>query len=304
VSIAAGQKSYELSRSSYELTFNHPPSRQLSAFLGALLLMNYSTMGQEAPPAQDVRTRDMWDSSLLSQRPAGKAKPLPKIHDDGLVGITLWRLRPSEPGDRPEVRSLIHEENQSHQWTPERVSIETPLHEGQKVRISIETARTGYLYVIDCDEYADGSKSDSYLIFPTLRTSRGNNRVTAGTVVEIPASDDNPSYFTVKRSRPDQTNENLTILVRPRPIENLQISPERLRISPERVAIWKKESKTASYRLEAPTQAGKPYTLEEKKAGLGEKQLTQDDPLPQTLYYVPAKPGETLAVELPLRISR
>jgi hypothetical protein len=272
--------------------------------LVAILLTNCLTLGQETQQAQDVHTREIWDSSLLSKRPVGKAKPLPATHDDGLVGITLWRLRPSEPADRPEVRSLIHEENESHQWTPERVSIETPLHEGQKVRISIESVRTGYLYVIDCDEYADGSKGSSYLIFPTLRTSRGDNRVSAGTVVEIPAPDDYPPYFTVKRSRSDQTNETLTILVRPKPIENLQISHDRLRLSAEQVAIWKKQAKAASYRLEAKAQVGKPYTLEEKKAGTGEKTLTQDDPLPQTLYYTPAKPGESLAVELPLRISR
>jgi hypothetical protein len=277
---------------------------KLPALLGAFLLMNCSTMGQEAPPAQDVRTRDMWDSSLLSRRPVGKAKPLPKTHDDGLVGITLWRLRPSQPGDQPEVRSLIHEQDGSQHWTPERVSLDTPLHEGQKVRISIETARAGYLYVIDCDEYADGSKSDSYLIFPTWRTNRGNNRVGAGTVVEIPAPDDNPPFFTVKRSRPDQTNETLTVLVRPKPIESLQITSDRIGLTKEQVATWKEQSKTASYRLEAPAQAGKPYTLAEKKAGNGEKQLTQDDPLPQTLYYAPAKPGEPLTVELLLQISK
>jgi len=275
-----------------------------SAVLAALLLINCLTLGQEAPQGQEVSTREVWDSSLLSKRPVGKAKPLPTTHDDGLVGITLWRLRPSEPGDQPEVRALIHEGNASSQWTPQRVPIDTPLHEGQKVRISIETARAGYLYVIDCDEYADGSKSNSYLIFPTLKTSGGDNRVSAGTVVEVPAPDDNPPYFTVKRSRPDQTNETLTILVRPKPIENLQISRDRLRLSAEQVATWKKQSKTASYRLEASAQAGKPYTVAEKMAGSGGKILTQDDPLPETLYYVPAKPGEPLTVELPLRISK
>jgi hypothetical protein len=276
----------------------------LSALLGAILLINCSTSGQEAQQGQDARTREVWDSSLLSKRPVGKAKPLPRTHDDGLVGITLWRLRPSEPGDQPEVRALIQEGNEPHQWTPERVSIKTPLHEGQKVRISIETARAGYLYVIDCDEYADGSKSDSYLIFPTLKTSGGDNRVSAGTVIEIPSPDDNPPYFTVKRTRPDQTNETLTILVRPKPIETLQISRDRFRLSAEQVVAWKKQSKTASYRLEAPTQAGKPYTVAEKMAGSGAKILTQDDPLPETLYYVPAKPGEPLTVELPLLISK
>ena len=278
--------------------------KKAAALLVVILVINCSTFGQEARQTQDVRTREIWDSNLLSKRPAGKAKPLSAVHDDGLVGITLWRLRPSEPSDQPEVRSLIHEGNESHPWTPERVSIETALHEGQRVRISIETARIGYLYVVDCDEYADGSRSDPYLIFPTLRTSRGDNRVSAGTVVEIPGPDDNPPYFTVKRSRPDQTNETLTILVRPKPIENLQISRDRVKLSAELVEAWKKQAKTASCRLEALAQTGKPYTLAEKMAGNGDKMLTQDDPVPQTLYYAPAKPGEPLAVELPLRISK
>jgi len=277
---------------------------QQCALLAFLLLINCSTLGQETQQGQDVRTRELWDSNLLSKRPVGKAKPLPASHDDGLIGITLWLLRPSEPSDQPEVRALIQEADESSQWTPERLSADTPLHEGQKVRISIETAWAGYLYVIDCDEYADGKRSDSYLIFPTLKTSGGDNRVSAGTVVEIPAPDDKPPYFTVKRSRPDQTNETLTILVRPKPIENLQISHDRIRLSAEEVVAWKKQSKTTVYRLEAPGQAEKPYTVAEKMAGSGDKVLTQDDPLPQTLYHVLAKPGTPLMVELPLRISK
>jgi hypothetical protein len=278
--------------------------KKVSAVLAGLLLIHCSILAQMAQQEQDLRTRELWDSSLLSKRPVGKARPLPMTHDDGVVGITLWRLRPSESGDQPEVRALIHEGDESRQWTPERVSIDTPLHEGQKVRISIETARAGYLYVIDCDEYVDGSKSDAYLIFPTLKMSGGDNRVSAGTVIEIPAPDDKPPYFKVKRSRPDQTNETLTILVRLKPIENLQISRDRLRLSAEQVATWKKQSRTAAYRLEATGQAGKPYTFEEKMAGSGGKILTQEDPLPQTLYHVSAKPEEPLMVELPLRISK
>jgi tetratricopeptide (TPR) repeat protein len=51
----------------------------------------------------------------------------------------------------------------------------------------------------------------------TLNSLAELERVSAGTVVEIPAPDDNLPYFTVKCSRPDQTNETLTILVRPKP---------------------------------------------------------------------------------------
>jgi hypothetical protein len=276
----------------------------VAASLGAPLLICCLVLGQEAQREPEMRTRDLWDSSLLSKRPVGKAKPLPTTSDDGLVGVTLWRLRPSVPGDQPEVRSLIHEQEESRQWTPERVSVDTPLREGQKVRIGIETARAGYLYVIDCDEYANATKGDSYLIFPTLKTSGGDNRVSAGTVVEIPASDDKPPFFTVKRSRPDQTNETLTVLIRPKPLENVQISRERLRLSAEQVAIWKRQSIATSYRLEASGQAGKTYTVAEKMAGSGNKALTQDDPLPQTLFHVSAKPDDTIQIELSLKVSK
>jgi hypothetical protein len=119
------------------------------ALLAGLFLLSCSMLGQEPQQEQDVCIREIWDSNLLSKRPAGKAKPLPTTHDDGFVGITLWRLRPCEAGDQPEVRSLIHEGAESRPWTPERVSIDTPFPEGQKVRISIETASEGYLYVID-----------------------------------------------------------------------------------------------------------------------------------------------------------
>jgi len=285
-------------------------AKELSWLITGMFVMVCSTFAQESQSlqepqkGQEVRQRQLWDSNLLSKRPAGKDKQLPKTQDDALVGVTLWRFRLSEPSDSPGVRSLIHEDEQTRQWTPERITADTPLHEGEKVRISIETARTGYLYVIDCDEYADGNQSDSYLIFPTLLIRGGDNRVTAGTVVEIPASDDKPPYFKVKRSRPDQTDELLTILVSPKPIEQVQVGRQRLRVSAEQVAAWKREWKTATYRLDASGQAGKPYTLAEKMAANGDKMLTQDDPVPQTIYLVEPRPGKPLLVEIPLLISK
>jgi len=266
--------------------------------------VSVATLSQDGQSEHDVATRSLWDSNLLSKRPAGRGKTLPKTGDDAVIGITLWRLRPSESSDNPGVRSLIQEDEHTGPWTPERIAADTPLHEGEKIRISIETARTGYLYVIDCDEYGDGSKSDPYLIFPSLRIRGGDNHAAAGTVVEIPASDDRPPYFKMRRSRPDQNGELLTILVTPHPIQNLQIGRQRLRLSAEQVAFWKKEWAAASIRLEAYGQAGKPYTLAEKIAGNGDKMLTQDDPLPQTMYRVDAKPGEPLMIELPLQISK
>jgi hypothetical protein len=43
------------------------------------------------------------------------------------------------------------------EWTPQRIEADTPLKVGERVRLSIESPRTGYLYVIDREQYADGS---------------------------------------------------------------------------------------------------------------------------------------------------
>jgi hypothetical protein len=259
----------------------------------------------------DVRTRQLWDTTLLNKRPApGKAAAVkrppatPSSVKGALIGVTVWRLRPSQPGDAREVRALIHEDTGDAEWTPERVAADTALAEGQKVRISVEAAETGYLYVIDRDEYADGTKGDAWLIFPTRRTRGGDNRVTAGVVVEIPASDDNPPHFKVQRSRPDQINETLTILVSPKPIAGVQIGRERVKLTNDQVASWEKQWQAKSYKLEAPAQEGKAYTIAEKQAGSSGKLLTKDDPAPQTMYRVDCKPSDTVMLQLPLKIGK
>ena len=49
---------------------------------------------------------------------------------------------------------------------------------------------------------------------------------------------------------------------------------------------------------------GTAYTAAEKAAGAApNQQLTQDDPLPQTIYKVDAKHGAPILVTIPLRIG-
>ena len=99
--------------------------------------------------------------------------------------------------------------------------------------MSIEAARTGYLYVVDQEQYADGSKGDPYLIFPTTRTRGGDYSAKAGRVIEIPAQDDTPPYFTLKRTRVDHVGENVIVLVTPTPLEGLTIADKAQRLRAE-----------------------------------------------------------------------
>ena len=116
--------------------------------LGILLVASLACTAQQSAPPTESSSGDLWDSNLLNKRPVGKRKEFPTKQadsQDSLVGVTLWRLRPSTPTDVPGVRSLIHEENASGEWTPERIRADTLLREGDRVRIGIETARTGFL---------------------------------------------------------------------------------------------------------------------------------------------------------------
>ena len=53
------------------------------------------------------------------------------------------------------------------------------------------------------------------LIFPTLHTRRGDNRVDAGKLIDIPVQENQYSYFTAQPSghRADQVAELLTIIL-------------------------------------------------------------------------------------------
>jgi len=257
----------------------------------------------------EVRTRQLWDSSLAAQRPpaAAATKPTPPKQASppvrGLVGVTVWRLRPAQTTDKREIRALIQEDGRDMgDWTPERIPADSPLLEGQRVRISVESGEEGYLYLVDRDEYADGSKSDPYIIFPTTRTRGGDNHVKPGVVIQIPEEQDNPNYFKVVRSRADQVNEVITILVSPKPMPGIGNTRNRIKLTENQMAEWEKQSKTKAYRLEAAGQAGKVLTVAEQAASRGGV-LTQDDPLPQTMYRVDSKPGDTIMLQLPLKIT-
>ena len=264
-------------------------------------------------------TRKLWDTAFIDQpkRPGGASAakrryriatpniPPDRVDGDTVVGVTLWRLRPSKISDTGE-RILVQEGSESVDWIPERVEADTKLTAGTRVRLSVEAARAGYLYVIDREQFADGSLGEPYLIFPTKRTNGGNNEVKAGRIVEIPTQDDRPPFFTLKPSRPDQVSEVISVVVSPTPLEGLEIGATAQKLSVQQVATWEKSWGGTVGRLEMQNGAGRTWTRQEKEAGANAtRSLTQDEPAPQTLYYKPqAKSGQPVMVNVSLRYGR
>ena len=272
----------------------------------------------QAQDAED-QTRDLWDTAFLQKRPAAK-KPIkrtqpvrykvvgkrtaptspPPAAQAAVVGVTIWRLRPSKASDDAEVRQLIHQQGE---WTPERVSAGAPLTEGSRVQLTIESPRSGYLYVFDREIYADKTFGEPYLIFPTLSLNGGDNKVSAGRVVEIPSSQDKPPFYTLKRSRADHEGETLTVIVTDKPLTELTIGRSALKISAEQLESYGKRWGTLTQQLELDGGSGTAMNKAEKAAGLGNRVLTQDDSLPQTIYRILTKPNQPLFVTIPLTIS-
>lgn len=286
-----------------------------------ILLCVAGLLAAAAPQAQEEETtRQLWDTAFINQenKPAARRRsakrnyrivtpqvPVTGVAADSVIGITLWRLRPSQLADAGE-RIIVQEGPETTQWLPERVSSTGRLSEGDRIRMSIEVARTGYLYVVDQEQYADGSKGEAFLIFPTTRTRGGDNSVQAGRVVEIPAQDDSPPYFTLKRTRADHVGENVLVLVSPTPIEGLAITDKAQRLSFETLARWEKSWGTQAGRLELTGGEGKPWTKQEKEAGADNtRSLNEDEPAPQTIYYRPGVSKESpVMIKVQLQYAR
>jgi hypothetical protein len=279
---------------------------------GSILLVLIVVSGLAQKPEE--ATRKLWDTAFIASssnkkttarrrayRNATPNVPVNNVAPETVVGVTLWRLRPANRADSGE-RLIVHDNNATSEWLPERISATTRLVQGDKLRISVETVRTGYLYVIDREQYADGTLGEPYLIFPTTRTSGGNNEVAVGRLLEIPAQDDSPPFFSMRKSRPDHVAEVLSVLVTPTPLEEVQITDKAQKLTDAQVASWEKAWGTSVGRLEM-SETGQTWTKEEKNATT--RALTASAPAPQLLFYRPSvKPTEPMYVKLRLQYRK
>jgi len=296
-------------------------ARLRAGVMCALALCSVSLVAATQSTQDEETTRKLWDTAFSSTRrkPTRSGRNTARrsyrvatprvspvdVSGDSVVGVTVWRLRPTRVADEGE-RIIVHEGSDAAMWIPERVTANAGLSEGDRVRLSIEAARTGYLYVIDREQYADGTLGEPYLIFPTTRTLGGDNQVRAGRLVDIPAQKDSPPFFTLRRSRADQVGELLTVIVTPAPLDELQIGAQAQKLSAELVARWEKTWGGDAGRLELSESAGTLWTKEEKEAGASTGRLLKASaPSPQTLYYRPGvKSDAPLLIKVQLQYRR
>jgi hypothetical protein len=199
---------------------------------------------------------------------------------------------------------LVHRKEQNDEFTLVRHNRNKPLKAGDRLRFSVESARPGYLYILTTELYADGASGDTYLIFPALQIGGGSNKVGPGQLVELPAWTDQPGYFTLERSRPDQIAEKITVLVTPERLPGMIATRDPLKVPAEQAADWLKRWGTKMDEIPTGPADGAFRTEAESKAVQEGYILAAKDPAPETLFRSDAAENVPLMVSFELALTK
>lgn len=289
--------------------------KSLVIFLCTVMLSTSGVTQQGDPaPKRDETGRDIIADDFLKNRPSGKSnsgtnKPTSKYkcapaarssnQAKVQVGVTIWRFEPANAESVNLERSASGSYLNRGDWVPKRVEADTQFREGDTLRISIESPRDGYLYVVNRDWLADGSYGETNLIFPKQNE---DNRLVAGKLIDIPAQDQRPFEASPK---PNQSSELLTIIVTSTPLR-LPLSNKVIAISQKQLRQWEERWGGETTRLEMIGGAGQTRTKEEELAAspTRARQLTREDPMPQTIYSLVSQKREGLLFNLVLSYVR
>src|SRR5258708_21006033 len=239
------------------------------------------------------------------------------------VCVALWKVRLAtehEKQDSNVAKERMTWDGLERTVVVTRVSDESPVPNQDLIQMSIEylpdphgagpggSNRAAYLYVGNREQFPDGSFKNERLIFPTLLTYGGDNRLLPGQNVTLP---DPTRPFRIKRDAVAQMQayETYTIIVSPVPLDSQlprAISRKAMELSPELIAKWGKVMGVTEVRADLRDGVGQVRTQRELLASgeSGEsrstedpnEELTQDDLPPQTVFRKVAKPGEGMLV--------
>ena len=213
--------------------------------------------------------------------------------------MTFWRLRPFSKDDEGAPLFPVRLNDKTENWTAERVGSATQFNKGDRVRFTIESSRSGFLYIVNREFYTDGTSGKANVIFPTLRTRGGNNRVEAGSLIEIPAANDSVPYFKITPRRADYAGEELIVLILANQLPNFTTGLQAQPVSPENLAKWFDDWESLIDIYDAADGQGTAYTeTEAQAANTTSRDLTQEEPLPQTIYRVSLKPNAPMFVAI------
>lgn len=272
-------------------------------------------------------------------RPGSTGKPPAKVTSNGALnveelGVTFWLLRPSRATDEGPRIPVKTDDNRRELWTPTRVGADTHFRSGDRMRLTFESKRRGYLYVMNAEMYANGTLGKLYMIFPepANQDAQGRlidqqfNQVGAGLLVDIPDQAEDFPYFKIEPRGPNYVGELLLVIVSPTPLDGLRLGPDQEVVNVDLVA--RLEETGGEAKLYVKDGSGEEaFTTAEQQAQCGAKsrqlvretplaqnstpspcgtrnrQLTREDPLPQNIYRISTPQDGALIVPVRIVVS-
>lgn len=240
------------------------------------------------------------------------------------VGITLWRLRPALKTDakvvQEQTRIAVRKKGQSEDkmlmMTPTRAESETVFSDGDLLKFTVESPFEAHIYILNREQYEDGTMSDPYLIFPAREDVGINDKGSPGRLLFLPSVKDDDKFELKRLSdlNPKDSNnaekaaEIFTLIVSKQPIKELpplEKGDEPRKIDKQQFESWQSEWGGRMLIFEKQGGAGTTITRVEKQAGAkGGEVLAGDDPKPQTVYHVERKAANTLLFDLSIKIRK
>lgn len=217
--------------------------------------------------------------------------PPPRDYEYVRMGVTIWRLSPSQcPIPDCPLPKASTDSSKGLVDTATRVGDNVPLNNGERVRLGLESlAQSGYVYIIDREQFADGSMGEGFLIFPTRKIDSGKNWAQPGQQIHLPRAG---GCFCVK-SRNSQkvlVADVLTVVVSQTPLLRAEeIGTDAMPVPVSLISFLARADKEKTFRGLLRGGGGLAQTAQEQSAGAKglldtAPVLTQSDLPPQTLY--------------------
>jgi hypothetical protein len=232
------------------------------------------------------------------------------------VGVTFWRLRPARRVDDPVVlepkrivkRIKGKEVETTIKLTPERVESEAQFSDGEKLRVSIEAPFESYVYILNQEQYADGTLSDPFLIYPSAADIRANKRAAPGRLIYVP---EEPDYFEISTLNPGgkkKSGEMFTIVLSSELVGMLPALERNEDTRKTDQALFNRlrhDWGGAVWKFQQIGEARRNITRVEKKAGpKGGELLADGDPQSQMVYHVARRADGIVLFQIGIKIAQ
>ncbi len=217
--------------------------------------------------------------------------PPPRNYEYVRMGVTIWRLSPSQcPIPDCPLPKTSADSSKGLVDTATRVDDNVPLNNGERVRLGLESlAQSGYVYIIDREQFDDGSLGEGFLIFPTRKIDSGKNWAQPGQQIHLPRAG---GCFCVK-SRNSQkvlVADVLTVVVSQTQLLSAEeIGNDAIAVPSSLISFLVRADKERTFRGLLNGGSGLAQTSQEQSAGAKglvdtTPVLTQNDLPPQVLY--------------------